>query len=648
MVDAAEQNRTIEFDNLSSHPQSEGDLTAEDIRRSIEESLQALRSELQDLQSRGTELLTEMGQAAPEDKARLLQEWKANSAHKQQTMHRISALEQRLNAHIKAPEISTALHNIQNAAGDKANTKLEVDSEGNLRLAVEHLQPTPFSFRISDGHLTFDNTNISKDQLKEMLGTLEKMGIKNIRLPEGLDAALADTLTQAMDERRQDEDSRYSRDGNTPVSMSGEEEPEFPVRPDEAQSLNMPEPKEPPKFSYDYNEFKHKLEFDILQRNMGKREGLSFFHTKSNGYDKWYVYDTENPDNFDTDGAVAKDGSVKNKNAFVIWSKEKSDGSLELGYSMPAGKGIGNALADKLISLHKDRGYTHIKFGDLTDDDAGTFRTRCARLGIIPVGIGINEKHAADMVKEAAGKLSETELQTFKWRLAQQMRANLRNQGKSVSGDRTEDYINELEGNYHFTPFKKAYDGVLKKMIEDESKSRKAEDAIGAVNAFEKVFEAYRGGSDLDNPSKITLGAALNPENNLFTEEEIAAIKARFAEKGKVIDGEQTMNKLSKEDLGDMFQAILPIQKKETIKNLTARVNEYDNKKDKDDTVKDEIVQANQTMSNIFEIMDSKGISKMSFSKISNTLRFGGNQAQSQQQQQSHNPQSYGRGDGGR
>ena len=646
MVDAAEQNRTIEFDKLSSRPLSEGDLTAEDIRRNLEEPLRALRSELQDLQARGTELLTEMGSATPEDKARLMQEWKANSAQKQQTMHRISALEKQLGAHLKAPELSTALHNIQSAAGNRANTKLEVDSEGNLRLAVEHLKPTPFSFRISDGHLTFDNTNISKDQLKEMLGTLEKMGIKDIRLPEGLDAALADNLTQAMDERRQAEDNNYSRDGGEPVTMSGEGEQQFPIRPQEAANIETPEPKEPPKFSYDYKEFKHKLEFDVLQRNMGKREGLSFFHTTSNGYDKWYVYDTENPDNFDTDGAIGKDGAVKNKNAFVIWAKEKSDGALELGFSMPAGKGIGNALADKLITLHKDRGYTHIKFGDLTDDDAGTFRNRCARLGIIPVGIGINEKHAAEMVQEAGKKLSDVELQTFKWRLAQQMRANLRNQGKSVDGDRTEDYIKELEGNYHFTPFKKAYDGVLKKMIEDESKSRKAEDAIGAVNAFKKIFEAYRGSSDLDNPSKITLGAVLNPENNMFTAEEISAIKARFAEQGKTLDPEQTMNKLSKEDLGNMFQAILPIQKKETIKDLTARVNEYDNKKDKDDTVKDEIVQANQTMSNIFEIMDSKGISKMSFSKISNTLRFSGNPQQPQPQ--SRNPQQYNHGGEGR
>lgn len=646
MVDAAEQNRTIEFDKLSSRPLSEGDLTAEDIRRNLEEPLRTLRSELQDLETRGAELLTEMSSATPEDKARLMQEWKANSAQKQQTMHRISALEKQLGAHLKAPEVSTALHNIQSAAGNRANTKLEVDSEGNLRLAVEHLKPTPFSFRISDGHLTFDNTNISQDQLKEMLGTLEKMGIKDIRLPEGLDAALADNLTQAMDERRQEEDNNYSRDGSEPVTMSGAGEQQFPIRPDEAAHIDTPEPKEPPKFSYDYKEFKHKLEFDVLQRNMGKREGLSFFHTTSNGYDKWYVYDSENPDNFDTDGAIGKDGAVKNKNAFVIWAKEKSDGALELGFSMPAGKGISNALADKLISLHKDRGYTHIKFGDLTDDDAGTFRTRCARLGIIPVGIGINEKHAADMVKEAAGKLSDTELQTFKWRLAQQMRANLRNQGKGVAGDRTEDYINELEGNYHFTPFKKAYDGVLKKMIEDEKRSRKAENAIGATYALEKVFEAYRGGADVDSPSKITLGEVLKPENNLFTEDEISAIKARFAEQGKTLDPEQTMNKLSKEDLGDMFQAILPIQQKQVAKDLTAKVSEYDNKKDKDDAVKEEIDNANQTISRISGELEQKGVSKMYFPSISRSLRFSGNQQQ--QQSQSRNPQQYNRGGEGR
>ena len=228
------------------------------------------------------------------------------------------------------------------------------------------------------------------------------------------------------------------------------------------------------------------------------------------------------------------------------------------------------------------------------------------------------------------------------------MRANLRNQGKSVSGDRTEDYINELEGNYHFTPFKKAYDGVLKKMIEDSKRSRKAEDVIGATYAFEKVFEAYRGGADIDSPSKITLGEVLNPENNLFTAEEISAIKARFAEQGKTIDGEQTMNKLSKEDLGDMFQAILPIQQKQVAKDLAAKVSEYDNKKDKDDAVKEEIDNANQTISRISGELEQKGVSKMYFPSISKSLRFGGNQAQSQQQQQSHNPQSYGRGDGGR
>lgn len=637
MVDETDRNKTIEFDDFQNRSRSEGDLSPADIQRNLEEKLKQLKDHLSELSVRGSDLLAEMHTAEGEEKAKLFNEWKAVSKQKQEVQSEAGALENLLSAHVRNTGLSTTLHNIQ--AGSRGNeevkTSLETDAAGNLRLVVEQLKPTPFSFKISDGQLTFDDVGVSKEQLAEMLGTLEKMGIKNIRLPDGLDKRLHDNLSKAQEERREAENAAYSREGGAPNLLSAEApaNDDFPIRPGEASTLDMPAPKEEPKFSYDYKEFKHKVEFDILQRNMGKKEGLSFFHQTENGYDKWYVYDSENPNNYSDDGAIGKDGSIKTKHAFVIWAKEKKDGSLELGYSMPPGKNISNALADKLISLHKDRGYTHIKFNDLTDDDAGTFRIRCAQMGIIPIGIGINEKHAAKMVSEAEGKLSSGDLQKFKWRLAQQMRANLRKQGKSIVGDRTEGYIYELEGNYNFTPFKQAYDDVIKKMMDEEKRSGKAENAIGSAYALEKVFEAYRGG-ELDSPRSVTLGQVLKPESQIFTEEEINAIKARFSGQGRPLDLDKTMNAISKEDMGEIFQAILPIQQKQVERDLADKIQGYDNKKDKDEAVKEEISTANEAVSRVFGELETKGIKKPYIAPINRGMKFGGKSSQAQSSRQ--------------
>ncbi len=649
---ADEAARTIilnDFDKNNMPPRPEGNLSSAEVERNIRQKRAGLQAQYEALCQEVNNLNDKIQNAAPEKKSELLKEISEISRKKMEINREMVQIDNQHKMYEKNPSEYTNLYNAgENVAGDDGVKKQISDENGSLGLVVEMMRPSPFGFTIRDGRLTFDNTDISPEQLKEMLEVLDKMGIKDIQIPEELDKRLKDNLGQAMDDREKAENAGY--DKNRALSLMEEGEPpaeenretqsrgeenasapsEQPVIPgvnpsyNPAEPANLPDPKEKAKYPYDYKELKHKIGFDILQRNMGKVEGLSSFHVRQGGWDKWYVYDTQNPNNYENDGKRDKDGNVSVKNAFVIWAKENKNGSISLGYSMPNGKPISNALADKLISLHKDRGATHIKFKDMTDDDAGTFRTRCARLGIIPVGIGINEKHAQEMISEASKKLSDTELQTYKWRLAQQMRANIRAAGKSFESDRSAGYIKELEGDFKFNPFKGAYDDVFKGIIEREKRSRKAENAIGAVNTMDKIFEAYRGGMETDDPGAITMGEVLNPKNNLFTEEEINAIKSKYAENGMTLPLDKPMNEITKEDFSAMFEAVLPIQQKQAEQELREETGRYTSAKEKDDAVRDAIDDANLKMDRISGELEQKGMKKMYFARINRSMKFGG------------------------
>lgn len=668
---ADDKNRTFtftDFNNLNDSNRLSSDLNNADVLRNLNRERKALEDEFAKLEVECQNIANQIqSTSSNEEKRKLTQTYNIASKKKLAIKHKLSVINEQINIYNKDATSYTNLYNAKDSiAKDDSikEAKISTDENGKLQLVLDVMRPSPFSFSIHDGRITLDNVNVSNDQLKEMLEILDKMGIKNIQLPDELDKQLKDNMQSAIDERNHQDDANYSKDsqpvfmtGGNEASANGEGEQSTPnqasnnaqnaagnseapiipgINPEfaPASTAQLPQAAPAPQYAYDYKEFKHKVEFDILQRNMGKIGGLSYFHVKQGGYDKWYVYDTQNPDNYDNDGKRGKDGTVAVKNQFVIWAKEKENGKIELGYSMPNGKPIGNALADKLITLHKDRGATHIKFNDMTDDDASVFRTRCARLGIVPVGIGINEKHAQEMIAEAAKKLSDQEFQTYKWRLAQQMRKNIRNSGKSFEDDRSAAYIKELEGDFKFNPFKTAYDDVFKGIIEREKRSRKAENAIGAVNTMEKIFEAYRGGMERDDPGSITLAEVLNPQNNLFTAEEIQAIQAKFAESGKPLPSDQSMNKLNKNDLGLMFEAVLPLQQKQAAEDLARETQRYTSAKEKDDTVKDEIDNANAKMDRIAGELEQKGIKKMYFARINRSMKFSGLDHSTPQQQQ--------------
>ena len=248
-------------------------------------------------------------------------------------------------------------------------------------------------------------------------------------------------------------------------------------------------------------------------------------------------------------------------------------------------------------------GCTHIEFSGLKDGDKGVLRNFCAAHGVVPIGIGINASQAMQMV-EKAKSLPESQQQMFKWRLAQQLRENAQKAGNMAD---MADTIGALEAEYNYTPFKKAYEGSLKKLMEQEIKKASAENIIGAGRTIAKLYEAYRGGEE-DNP-QVSLGKVLSPERGIFTAEEIELIKGKFAAMGLGLNMESTMRELPPEYMTYMYQALQPHEAKLAGEELKETLNSPDmNTKERKDSIKEAVGVAFELVRNVTGDMEAKGI----------------------------------------
>ena len=146
-----------------------------------------------------------------------------------------------------------------------------------------------------------------------------------------------------------------------------------------------------------------------------------------------------------------------------------------------------------MVALQKSQGNKYIRFPKgLSDDDTGVFRMACARAGVIPRGIGINEHHAKKMIDAASGTLSEKDLEIFKYRLALQMEANM---GADTNG-RQANKVAELKGEYFFSPFKDRFDDTLKPALQDAINGKEADKVIGASRAIQEIYGLYEKASE--------------------------------------------------------------------------------------------------------------------------------------------------------
>ena len=631
MAQSKADNLTIIFDDfekINDNTRLKSDLSPADIKKKLEKEAQEAAAVIERNNSEAQRLSEEM-KNSPEKKSEIIEKL---STIKKSNALLSSKIKNKNEVFEKNPEAYTNLYNLKermSARQADAKIKMTVDKNKELMLVIDRMQPSPFSFIIKDGKLSFTNNDINKEQVKELLSSLELAGIKNFKLPDELDKKLKETIQTAQQEKLAEESVGYEKDPLGPQTIlspdteqEGEkalaqsapsalvEDTELPsVQPITLPSKNKTSTKEEQKTKISFEEACRRMREDILTNGMGKKKGLSFFEREKDGWNAWYVFDDESPNNMESDGSVDSKGNVKTKHSSIFWLREDGKGGFEAAYSMPKDKKVDDNTADRLVGLMKTAGYTHIKFSGITDGDKGVFRTMCAAYGVIPVGIGFNEHQAADMVRKAEEKLSEEDAQLFKWRLAQQMRKNAANgeKGVDISKHRTYGYIKELEGNYNFKPFRNAYDGSFKPLMEKEIRGGKAENVIGSASAISRIFDAYRGG-EIDD-SEVKLEFVMNPSNNFFSAEEVNAIKAKFAENGLDFNPDTQMRNLSAAQLTSIYEVLLPLEIKKAGESVKEEISSPDmTTKERKDTVNDFVSKAYSSIQNICGDLDAKGV----------------------------------------
>lgn len=415
------------------------------------------------------------------------------------------------------PALYNKLYSLQKSAGgDDGASSLIIRSEksGELGLAAKlrkqlgNGQNLGIDFVIRDGKITFPDRPVNSEQMALLLDFLQRHGIENFELPPQCDENLKDAYEKAHKEREKaaaqaarENDQRMpaSPDPARPDAITQQEAPfaeniiSSEADPGEDLVGKEPELKEQEKKSETEFEKACKGMETWLQKNQNKKQYASYWkHShlmRKGGWTVYSVYPNENRNNYKNDGK-RKNGEVSETYAYRIYLRPNKKGGIDVAYAMPKGGKVTDAVADKVIGMQKAAGCKYVRFPTgLSDEDTGVFRIACARAGVVPRGVGINEHHAQKMIDAAKGVLSEKDLEEFKFRLACQMEANM----GSKSEDRTSKKIAELKGDYYFSPFKKKFEDIIKPDLQEKVNGKNAEEVIGSAKAIEDVYKYYSG-----------------------------------------------------------------------------------------------------------------------------------------------------------
>lgn len=351
------------------------------------------------------------------------------------------------------PDLYAKLYNIKQRSATHDDprkdpqTMIAADKKGQPCLAVIMADARfPAGFIVSDGKINFSQDNIDKmtvEMMRQIIDYLDRRGIHGIELPDGIDEKLAAAYNEADGANRETENAVRINEQETP------EAEEAPIRP-------LPENdgrEEIPASGYtnqDARDFANEfggnetvmaaqtVDYGKLVSNiddwvfgvggMNKQKNWTGFKSYKfkGGWDCWAVYDQGNFKNDELDGKVDKDGYMKVKYAFKIYSRVKKDDKgndrLEIRYAMPGGKKITDGYAKGVMRMLKKCGMTHVNFPDgLPEEDEGTFRIAAASNGLVPLFKNLSESKVKKMLEEAESKLSAKELVEYKLKLANWM-----------------------------------------------------------------------------------------------------------------------------------------------------------------------------------------------------------------------------------
>ncbi len=487
------------------------------------------------------------------------------------------------------PELYAKLYSIQQNAKATDSGKKEdgissiiIQSEkGELGLAIQkQMDGAPFFFAIRDGKITFPDKQVSEDQMKTLLDFLYVRGIKNFELPPTIEPSIKEAFEKAQAARAEEANKKsqennknrpYEQQKEEPAPqniISGEELPQIISDPSSEQWLKKSDQLTPEKDKEKKKEGYPKAIEEMetwLQKSKGKQKNRSYFrHERSDnlrqfvslsGWTVFSVYPNSNPNNYKLDGKRDKNGNVNETYSYRIMIKPDGKGGINVGYAMPKGAKVTGDVADKVIGLQKSQGNKYIRFPKgLSDDDTGEFRMACARAGVIPRGININEHHAKRMIETAAGSLSEKDLIEFKYRLAVQMEINM---GADTNG-RQAGKIAELKGEYFFKPFKDNFDDVLKPGLQNAINGKEADKVIGASRAIQDIYGLY------EKASQGTMGDLVS----LMKPEDQKAFMESLHKAGITFDEEINVRQMPKEYMSKMFDVMSARHSSEAKKEL--------------------------------------------------------------------------------
>ena len=511
------------------------------------------------------------------------------------------------------PELYAKLYTIQQQAKaedsgeakDGTSSMIIQSDKGELGLAIQkQMEGSPVFFAIRDGKITFPDRPISEDQMKELLYFLNMRGIKDFELPPNIDPALKDTFEKAQAARAEEEANRPNPD-QRPYEEQREEpraentidgEEEIPgVAADATQDhwvndsdeLEPEKAKDKEKKKEGYGkaiEEMHKW----LTKSKGKIKNESYFVTERGrvrdfvtlrGWTVFSVYPNRNKDNYKLDGKRDKNGNINETYSYRIMIKPDGKGGIKVGYAMPKGGKVTDDVADKVVALQKSQGKKYIRFPvGLSDDDTGVFRAACARAGVIPRGISINEHHAKKMIDAASGTLSDKDLDEFKYRLALQMEQNTNGDPKARQATK----IAELKGEYFFKPFKDNFDDVLKPALQDAISGKEADKVIGASRAIQEIYGLY------EQANQGNMGDMLR----MMSPEDRQAFVTKLQQSGVSFDAEMSVRDMPKDYMKTMYDVLADKHSKAAVKDMEeefARRREADKDAKSYDVTKDMI-----------------------------------------------------------
>jgi len=575
---------------LAENPSDYFDAIAKDLQKSNPQEYDRLKNLLD----------TNVGEFVKQSEARLNQEKKdikikvmEGSADYNKTSEALGKSEAAAQAqqeyYERNPELYAKLYSIQQNAKstDSGSPKDGISSiiiqsdKGELGLMVQkQMDGAPFFFAIRDGKVTFPDKPVNEEQMKTLLDFLYVRGIKNFELPPTLDAGIKDAFEKAQaaraeeankKSRENDQNRPYEQQREEPAPenvINGENLPELITDPSDKRWLENSDALKPKKNKDKkeggYAKAVNEME-TWLQKSKGKTKNRSYFRRERadslrdfvslKGWTVFSVYPTSNPDNYKLDGKRDDKGNVNETYSYRIMIKPDGKGGIHVGYAMPKGGKVTDDVADKLVALQKNQGNKYIRFPrGLSDDDTGVFRMACARAGMIPRGISINEHHAKKMIDAAAGSLSEKDLIEFKYRLAVQMEINM---GADTNG-RQASKVAELKGEYFFKPFKDNFDDVLKPGLQDAINGKEADKVIGASRAIQDIYGLYEKASQ----------GAMGDLVGLMKPEDQKAFMDSLNKAGMTFDPEISVREMPKEYMGKIFEVMSARHSTEAKKEL--------------------------------------------------------------------------------